>query len=76
MHIGSLIRGVLLRQGRSAAWLAARIPCERSNVYHIFKRDDIGVVLLLKISKILEHDFLQDIDDYYHSHPEEVKIEE
>lgn len=61
MRIGERIKEVLFEQGHNACWLAAQIPCERSNVYHIFKRGDIGVELLLKISRILNHDFFMEL---------------
>lgn len=63
MHIGNRIKEVLVEQGRTAVWLAAQIPCERSNVYHIFRREDISVVLLYKISKILNYNFFEEISE-------------
>ena len=48
------------RQGRSASWLARAIFCERSNVYKLFNRESIPVDQLIRISEILDHDFLQD----------------
>ena len=50
-------------QGRSARWLAERIPCERTNVYNIFKRESIDLDLLSRISKILNYNFFADIAD-------------
>ena len=61
IHIGKKIREVLDSKGRTACWLAERIPCERSNVYSIFKRDSINLDLLYNISMILEHDFFGDL---------------
>ena len=43
--------------GRSVPWLAQKIHCQRRNVYDIFNRASIDVVLLLKISLALEIDF-------------------
>ena len=63
VHIGCRIREVLQKQGQNACWLAVRIPCERSNVYNIFKRDSIGVDLLYRISVILDHDFFKEMSD-------------
>lgn len=60
-HIGNRIKTVLLEQGHNACWLAERIPCERSNVYHIFKRNNIGIDLLFKISMVLGHDFFSEL---------------
>lgn len=63
MHIGNRIKEILLKRGQSACWLASRIPCERSNVYHIFRRKDISVELLYVISGILEHDFFSELSE-------------
>ena len=61
MHIGKRIKDVLFGKGYNACWLAEQIPCERSNVYHIFKRTDIGIGLLITISRILDHDFFAEL---------------
>ena len=61
MHIGKKIRTVVRSQGRSVSWLAAQIPCDRSNIYNIFKRDNIDVKLLMRLSVILGHNFLDDL---------------
>jgi hypothetical protein len=61
MHIGKKIRTVMRSQGRSVSWLAAQIPCDRSNIYNIYKRDTIDVKLLMRLSVILGHNFLDDL---------------
>ena len=66
MHVGSRIKQVLDEQGRSASWLAQRIPCERTNMYDIFKRKDVSVEMLYRISTILGHDFFMEISDELH----------
>ena len=53
MNIGKHIEMILRKQGKSAAWLATQIPCERTNVYNIFKRKSLDVRLLMRISVIL-----------------------
>lgn len=60
LHIGHMIQAEMERQGRSASWLARAIFCERSNVYKLFNRESIPVDQLIRISEILDHDFLQD----------------
>ena len=50
IHIGQLIKDEFDRQGRRATWLAAKLNCNRSNVYSIFQRDNIDVEILIKIS--------------------------
>ena len=61
MKIGQRIKSVLLSQGHTALWLAERLGCERTNVYDIFKRGDINVNLLIRISIALEHDFFAEL---------------
>ncbi len=61
IHIGQLIKDEFDRQGRRATWLAAELNCNRSNVYSIFQRDNIDVAMLIKISRVLGHNFLRDI---------------
>ena len=61
--IGNRIKTVLFSQHRSAKWLAEQIPCERTNVYDIFKRADINVNLLKQISIILKHDFFKELSE-------------
>jgi plasmid maintenance system antidote protein VapI len=60
LHIGHMIQAEMERQGRSASWLVRAIFCERSNVYKLFNRESISVDQLIRISEILDHDFLQD----------------
>lgn len=59
--IGEHIKEVLLSQHHSAKWLADQIPCERTNVYDIFKRTDINVNLLQRLSVILDFDFFKEL---------------
>jgi hypothetical protein len=63
MNIGEQIEAILRKQGKSAAWLATQIPCERTNVYNIFRRKSVDARLLMKISQILEHDFFKDLSE-------------
>ena len=63
MNIGKHIEEILRKQGRSAAWLATQIPCERTNVYNIFKRKSLDVRLLMRISVILEYDFVKKLSE-------------
>lgn len=59
IHIGQLIEAELRRQERTVAWFARNLPCERTNVYDIFKRRSIDTELLLRISRLLQHDFFR-----------------
>ena len=62
MHIGKRIKEVLREQGHNVSWLAARIPCERSNVYNIFRRCNIDAGLLYSISLVMEYNFFADLE--------------
>lgn len=61
--IGEKIKSVLFAQNHTAKWLAEQIPCERTNVYDIFKRSDINVNLLKQLSAILDYDFFKDLSN-------------
>lgn len=67
MHVGNRIKEVLDEQGRSASWLATKIPRERTNMYDIFKRKDVSVEMLFKISSILGHDFFLELSEELHA---------
>lgn len=59
VHIGHEIEQELRRQGRSAAWLAAALCCDRTNVYKLFRKRSIDTELLYRISLILRFDFFR-----------------
>lgn len=63
LHIGHMVKSVFDESGLSVAEFARMIHCERTNVYSIFERNDIGVEQLLKISVALNHNFFDDIID-------------
>ena len=63
MNIGKHVEVILRKQGKSAAWLASQIPCERTNVYNIFKRKSMDVRLLMRISVVLKYDFFKELSD-------------
>ena len=63
LHIGHMVKSVFDESGLSVAEFARRIHCERTNVYAIFERNDIGVEQLLKISVALNHNFFDDVID-------------
>ena len=64
-HIGGLIRELVTRKGVNVSWLARQLGCTRNNVYLIFSRSWIDTETLMKISKILEHDFFADLSGFY-----------
>jgi hypothetical protein len=60
VHIGQLIQEEMNLQGRTVTWLAKGIFCEKSNVYKMFKRKSIDLAQLMKVSEVLNHNFLKD----------------
>lgn len=60
IHIGRLVKSVFDESGLTVAELARQLYCERTNVYAIFRRKSIDVEMLARLSKILNHNFLDD----------------
>ncbi len=70
MHIGNRIKDVMRQRQRGVSWLAKNLPCDRTNVYDIFNRSHIDTELLQRISKLLEHDFFEELSkDTFQSIP-------
>ena len=67
IHIGNLIHNKLKEDGRSAAWLAKKIHCERTNIYKIFKKSSIDTAMLLKINLALKTNFFAHYAEIYHN---------
>jgi plasmid maintenance system antidote protein VapI len=67
IHIGRLIQAKMEVEGRSVAWLAKRLHCNRSNVYKIYQKQMIDTDMLLRISKILKTDFFNYYSDILHT---------
>lgn len=63
MNIGKHIETVFREQGRKVSWFADKLCCDRRNVYKIFERESIDTALLVRISIVLDHDFLKDLSD-------------
>lgn len=60
VHIGQMVKSVFDKSGMTVAELARRLHCERTNIYTIFRRRTIDVEQLASLSKILNHNFLDD----------------
>ena len=60
IHAGQLIERTLHEQGRTVTWFATQLCCTRPNVYKIFRKENIDIHLLWRISYILGHDFFRD----------------
>ena len=65
LHIGQRIHDELKRQGRTVNWLARQLCVERTSLYYTFRQNSIDTELLLRISSLLGHNFLQDVADVY-----------
>lgn len=61
IHIGLLIRQKLEERQMAIAEFATLLHYERTNVYKIFKRKSVDIELLMRISEILQYDFLTEI---------------
>ena len=64
-HIGHRIKSVFKEKGMSVSEFARQIHCERTNVYTIFNRPSIDIDLLARISRVLEHNFFEDVMKEY-----------
>ena len=63
IHAGQLIERTLHEQGRTVTWFAGQLCCTRPNIYKIFRKENIDIRLLWRISYILGHDFFRDLSD-------------
>ena len=63
LKIGQRIRQVFdgMPKSCTVGWLAEQLNCDRRNVYRIFEKENIDILLLGRISRILGHDFFADL---------------
>jgi len=61
IHIGERIKEIFDQKNISITQFADLLHCDRANVYNIFRRKKIDVDLLLEISNILNHDFVEEV---------------
>lgn len=59
MHIGAYIKEVFDNGPKTwtVTWFARELNCDRRNIYNIFARQSIDTELLMRISRILGHNF-------------------
>jgi len=69
IHIGSIIKQKLKESSLTIKEFADSINCERTTVYHIFKQKSIDIEKLIKISKVLNYDFISEI---YQKHNDKI----
>lgn len=65
IHAGHLIESTLHKQGKTVTWFAAQLCCTRTNVYKIFRKENLDVHLLWRASCILEYDLFQEFSVEY-----------
>ena len=65
LHIGQLIKAVFDESGMTVSEFARQIHLERSTVYSIFERQSIDAMQLAKISLVLKHNFLSDVEQHF-----------
>jgi formyltetrahydrofolate hydrolase len=65
MHIGRLIKEVLDEKRISVRQFAMMANSERTNMYRILDRESIDLSVLERYSRILDHNFFQDLSDEY-----------
>ena len=65
LHIGHMVKSVFDKSGLSVAEFARRIHLERSTIYSIFERPSVDAILLARISLVLKHNFLSDVERHF-----------
>ena len=70
IHTGLLIRNTLREQGHTVTWFAAQLCCTRSNAYKIFRKNNIDIELLWRISLVLGHNFFGELSGIYEDNPQ------
>lgn len=65
LNIGPRVRAELKQQGRSVVWLADQLCLQRTSLYYMFKQNSVNVVTLMRISAILGHNFLKDVNEIF-----------
>jgi len=74
IHIGSIIKKKLTEKSMTITEFACKINRERTTVYDIFERKSIDVELLIKISHVLDYDFIHEVYFPSNTHAASRKI--
>lgn len=61
VHVGKRIKEELEASSMSVSEFSRRLNCHRQNVYNIFKRQNVDMDLLQRISDVLEYDFMSEL---------------
>ena len=70
--LGDHIKAVMSQKNVTVKQLSEAIHCERSNVYDILQRENIGSDLLMKISLVLKYDLFEFLSCQY---KEQLKVQ-
>ena len=65
LPIGELIMNKVHEEGLKIEWLAQKLECDRSNIYHIFSRHSIDAWQLMSISLALNTNFFEHFSELY-----------
>ena len=65
LHIGHMIKSVFDESGMTISEFARQIHLERTTVYSIFERSTVDVSQLARISLVLKHNFLSDVEQHF-----------
>ena len=63
IHVGTIIKKKIKEKGMKITDFAIALNCTRNNAYSIFDRENIDLKLLTTISKILDYNFLEEIQN-------------
>lgn len=61
IHVGHIIKAVFDEQGRTVKWFAAKMHCNRTNVYKMFEKPHLNSEIIARASQALGHDFFLNI---------------
>ena len=61
IHIGKRIKEIFTQKKMTVNHFAELLHCDRTNVYNIFRRKKIDIDMLLEISNILNHNFVEEV---------------
>lgn len=71
VHIGKKIKEVVKEKGIRVTDFSEKINCSRRNAYSIFGKHTIDTGMLLRISRIVEHNFFK-----YYMPEQETRLED
>ncbi len=61
-HLGLIIKEVYQKSPLTVGQFAKAVGCNRTNIYSIFERESLDTALLVRISRVLQHNFFQYIE--------------